>query len=258
MKNLWSIAKRELQGYFVSPIAYIVGAIFLLFSGLFFYLGVLQYEYYSNYSQQMMSYGGSGQMPNVNQVVFTFYFFWLQLILILIIPLLTMKLFAEEKRTGTEELLLTSPLSVGQIVGGKFLASLLFFLVLLLLSGLSVLFSFLYGNPELLPILSGYLGLLLVGAAFVSLGLLFSALTENQIISAVLTFGTLLILQFLYYVFLFTSGFLKNLLGSLSFTSHFVNLIQGNLDTADLVYFLSFTFFALFLTHSAIQSRRWR
>jgi ABC-2 type transport system permease protein len=257
MKNMWFIAKRELQSYFVSPIAYIVGAIFLLFSGLFFYLGVLQFEYYSNYSQQMMSYG-YGQMPNVNQVVFTFYFFWLQLILILIIPLLTMRLFAEEKRTGTEELLLTSPLSVGQIVGGKFLASLLLFLVLLVLSGLSVLFSFLYGNPELLPILSGYLGLLLVGAAFISIGLLFSALTENQIISAVLTFGTLLILQFVYYVFLFTSGFLKNLFGSLSFTSRFVNLVQGNLDTADLVYFLSFTFIALFLTHSAIQSRRWR
>ncbi len=258
MKNLWSIAKRELQSYFVSPIAYIVGAMFLLFSGLFFYLGVLQFEYYANYSQQMMSYSGYGQMPNVNQVVFTFYFFWLQLILILIIPLMTMKLFAEEKRMGTEELLLTSPLSIGQIVGGKFLASLIFFFILLVMSALSVLFSFLYGNPELLPILSGYLGLLLVGAAFISIGLFFSALTENQIVAAVLTFGTLLILQFIYYVFLFTAGFLKSLFGSLSFTSRFVNLVQGNMDTADLVYFLSFIFFSLYLTHSAIQSRRWR
>jgi len=257
MKNMWSITKRELEAYFVSPIAYVVGAIFLCFSGLFFYIQVLQYEYYSNYSQQMMSYG-YGQMPNVNQVVYIGFFFWLQLILILVIPLLTMRLFAEEKRTGTEELLLTSPLSVGQIVSGKFLASLLLFIILLLLSGLSALFGFLFGNPELLPILSGYLGLLLTGAAFISMGLLFSAVTENQIIAAVLSFGTLLILQFLYYVFLFSSGFFKNILGSVSFTSHFINLIQGNLDTADLVYFLSFTFFGLFLTQSVIQSRRWR
>ncbi len=254
MKNVWSVAKRELNAYFASPIAYIVVAVFLFLAGSFFYGRVQIYELYT---RQMMSYG-YGQPPNVHQELFLYLFSFILLVLIFVIPLLTMRLFSEEKKSGTEELLLTSPLSVAQIVGGKFLASWLFYLILLLFSAVIVLFGFLFGNPELLPVLSSFLGLVLVGAAFISVGMLFSSLTENQVVSAALSIGTLLLLYFIYYETYFSSGIVKAVIGAVSFTPRFENLIQGNVDTADLAYFLSFTFFGLFLTHAVIQSRRWR
>lgn len=254
MRNLWSIAKRELGAFFASPIAYIVVAVFLFLGGSFFYGRVQIYELYS---RQMMSYG-YGQAPNVNQELFLYFFSFSLLVLIFVVPLLTMRLFSEEKKTGTEELLLTSPLSVVQIVGGKFLATLLLYAVLLLGSAVIVLFGFLFGNPEVMPVLSGFLGLLLVGAAFISVGMLFSSLTENQVISAVLSIGSLLLLYFIYYETYFSTGAVKAVIGAVSFTPRFENMIQGNVDTADLAYFLSFTFFGLFLTQAVIQSRRWR
>jgi ABC-2 type transport system permease protein len=171
---------------------------------------------------------------------------------------LTMRLFAEEKKTGTEELLYTSPVSVAQIILCKFLASLLVLAAMLGLTAILSVFTFLYGNPEVAPILNGYLGLFLMGASFIAIGIFFSSLTENQIVAAILTFGALLLFWIINWASSSASGIWKDVFNYLSFFQHFDNMTQGILDTTDLVYYLSFAGFGIFLTHSVIQSRRWR
>ncbi|MDD8026907.1 MAG: ABC transporter permease [Acidobacteriota bacterium] len=255
MKAAWIIAKKELRTYFTSPIAYVVMTVFLVLVGFFFYSLLMWFNSQSLQAAQNPYYA---QQMNINQMVFGPLFNNMSVILLLMVPLLTMRLFAEEKKIGTEELLMTSPISVGQIVLGKFLASFLVLAAMLALSGLLAVFPFLYGNPEPAPILCGYLGLLLMGAAFLAIGLFFSSLTENQIVAAILTFGALLLFWILNWAAGSASGFWKDVLNYVSFFQHFDNSTQGILDTSDLVYYASFAFFGLFLTHSVIQSRRWR
>jgi ABC-2 type transport system permease protein len=182
----------------------------------------------------------------------------MSIILLLMIPLLTMRLFSEEKKINTDELLYTCPISINQIILGKYFASLFVLLAMLLLTGILSIFTFAYGNPELVPILNGYLGLFLMGAAFIAVGIFFSSLTENQIVAAVLTFGTLLLFWILNWASYSAGGMWKSVLNYLSFIQHFDDMTRGILDTTDLVYYLSFIFLGLFLTHSVIQSRRWR
>jgi ABC-2 type transport system permease protein len=198
------------------------------------------------------------QQVNINQMVYSPLFHNMSIILLLVIPLLTMRLFSEEKKVGTDELLYTSPISVGQIILGKYLAALAVLAAMLILTGVLSIFTFAYGNPELPQILNGYLGLFLMGAAFIGVGIFFSSLTENQIVSAVLTFGALLLFWILNWAAYSASGMWKGVLDYLSFFQHFDDLTRGILDTTDLVYYVSFAFFGLFLTHSVIQSRRWR
>jgi ABC-2 type transport system permease protein len=255
MKNIRSIAKKELKAYFTSPIAYVVIAVFLLLSGFFFYSLVW---WFNAQSMQMAQNPYYAQQININQMVYTPLFHNISIILLLMLPLLTMRLFAEEKKIGTEELLFTSPLSVNEIILGKYAASLVVLAVMLLLTGLLSLFTFAFGNPEATPLLCGYLGLFLMGAAFISLGIFYSSLTENQIVSAILTFGTLLLFWILSWASSSAGGLWKGILNYLSFFEHFDGLTRGILDTADIVYYLSFSFFGLFLTHAVIQSRRWR
>jgi len=255
MKNIWAITKKELRIYFTTPIAYVVATIFLLLVGILFYLLIREFNSLSfNAARNPYYY----QQLNINQMVYSSLFFWMSLFLLFLLSLLTMRLFSEEKKTGTDELLYTSPISINQIILGKYIASLILLTIILLLTGILSIFSFAYGNPELAPILSGYLGLFLMGAAFIAVGIFFSSLTENQIISAILTFGIYFLFLFLYIASLFTGGIAKDILNYISFFRHFNDMTRGILDTADIVYYLSFTFLSLFLTHSVIQSRRWR
>jgi len=255
MKNMWTIARKELRAYFTSPIAYVVMTVFLVLVGFFFYSLV---TWFNAQAMQMAQNQYYANQININQMLFSPLFHNISIILLLMLPILTMRLFAEEKKIGTEELLYTSPISVGEIILGKFLASLLVLLAMLALTGLLSLFAFLYGNPELAPVLNGYLGLFLLGAAFLAIGLFFSSLTENQIVAAVLTFGALLLFWVLSWASNAATGFWKDVLSYVSFFQHFDNLTQGILDTTDVIYYASFTFFGLFLTHTVIQSRRWR
>jgi ABC-2 type transport system permease protein len=255
MKAAWVIAKKELRTYFTSPIAYVVMTVFLVLVGFFFYSLLWWFNAQSMQAAQNPAYA---QQMNINQMVFGPLFNNMSIILLLMLPLLTMRLFAEEKKLGTEELLMTSPISVAQVIAGKFLASLLVLAAMLALTGLLAVFPFLYGNPELLPVLNGYLGLLLMGAAFLAIGIFFSSLTENQIVAAILTFGALLLFWILNWASGSAAGFWKDVLNYVSFFQHFDNATQGILDTTDLIYYASFAFFGLFLTHSVIQSRRWR
>jgi ABC-2 type transport system permease protein len=255
MKNLWIIAKKELRTYFTSPIAYVIMTVFMVLVGFFFYSLVY---WFNAQAMQMAQNQYYANQININQMLFSPLFHNISIILLLMLPLLTMRLFAEEKKIGTEELLYTSPISVSEIILGKFLASLLVLLAMLSLTALLSIFTFLYGKPELAPVLMGYLGLFLLGAAFIAIGLFFSSVTDNQIVAAVLTFGALLLFWIISWASNAATGFWKDVLNYVSFFQHFDNMTQGILDTTDVVYYLSFAFFGLFLTHTAIQSRRWR
>jgi ABC-2 type transport system permease protein len=255
MKNIWAICKKEIKTYFTSPIAYVVITVFLVLVGFFFYSLIW---WFNSQSLQMAQNQYYYQQLNINQMVYSPLFHNMSIILLLMVPLLTMRLFSEEKKRQTDELLFTSPISINQIILGKYLASLFVLLVMLFLTGILSIFVFAYGNPELAPILNGYLGLFLVGAAFISVGIFFSSLTENQIVSAILTFGALLLFWILNWASYSAGGIWKSVLNYVSFFQHFDDMTRGILDTTDLVYYLSFIFLGLFLTHSVIQSRRWR
>ncbi len=255
MNNIWAVCKKEIKSYFTSPIAYVTITVFLVLVGFFFQSLIW---WFNMQSLQMARNPQALQQLNINQMVYAPLFHNISIILLLMIPLLTMRLFSEEKRSKTDELLYTSPLSVNQIILGKYFASLFVLLVMLALNGLLSLFTFLFGNPELAPVLTGYLGLFLMGAAFMAVGIFFSSLTDNQIVSAVLTFGALLLFWVLNWASFSTSGIWKDVLNYISFFQHFDGLTRGILDTTDIVYYLSFIFLGLFFTHSVIQSRKWR
>jgi ABC-2 type transport system permease protein len=255
MSNVWAVCKKEIKSYFTSPIAYVAITVFLVLVGFFFQSLIW---WFNTQSMQMAQNPYYLQQMNINQMVFSPLFHNISIILLLMIPLLTMRLFSEEKKIKTDELLYTSPLSVNQIILGKYLASLFVLLVMLVLTGFLTILTFVYGNPELKPILIGYLGLFLMGAAFMAVGIFFSSVTENQIVAAVLTFGSLLLFWVLNWASYYAGGIWKGVLNYVSFFQHFDDMTKGILDTTDLVYYISFVFLGLFLTHSVIQSRRWR
>jgi ABC-2 type transport system permease protein len=255
MKNIWAICKKEVKTYFTSPIAYVVIVVFLVLVGFFFYSLIW---WFNSQSLQMARNPYYLQQLNINQMVYSPLFHNMSIILLLMLPLLTMRLFSEEKKRQTDELLYTSPISINQIIVGKYVASLVVLFLMLFLTGIHSIFTFAYGNPEIGSILNGYLGLFLMGAAFISIGIFFSSLTENQIVSAILTFGALLLFWILSWASYSAGGMWKDILSYLSFFQHFDDMTRGILDTTDIVYYLSFIFFGLFLTHSVIQSRRWR
>ncbi len=255
MRNIWAVCKKEIKTYFTSPIAYVAITVFLVLVGFFFHSLIW---WFNTQSMQMARNPYYFQQLNINQMVFSPLFHNISIILLLMIPLLTMRLFSEEQKIKTDELLYTSPISINQIILGKYFASLFVLLVMLLLTGILSIFTFIHGNPEVQPILIGYLGLFLMGAAFMGVGIFFSSLTENQIVSAVLTFGALLLFWVLNWAGYSAGGIWKDVLNYVSFFQHFDDMTKGILDSTDVVYYLSFIFLGLFLTHSVIQSRRWR
>ena len=255
MSNIWSLVKKEVRAYFGSPIAYAVLFAFTLIYGWMFYNLIM---WFNLQSMQMAQNPYYAQQININELVFSPLFGNMSLILVFVTPLLTMRLMAEEKKNGTDELLFTSPLTVGQIVLGKYLAALVMLAAMLGLTALLSIFAFSLGNPDLAPWLTGYLGLFLIGGAYIGLGLFFSSLTENQIVAAVLTFLTLLLFFLLHWISSLGSGAWQGVVNYLGFSTHLEDLTRGILDTKDLVYYVSFSFFGLFLAHSVVQSRRWR
>jgi len=236
MANIWAIARRELYSYFVSPIAYVVGALFLVVSGFLFsiILGL------SNEASMRSLFGNYA-------VIFLF-----------IVPALTMRLLAEEQRTGTMELLLTAPVRDSQLVLGKFLGAFLLLLGILAVTAIYPLVLVLAGNPDRGPILAGYLGVILQGAAFLAIGLFASSLTQNQVIAALLAFVILLLLWLADALGNFTTGRIGDLFRFLSITRHLDEFPRGVIDTRNILYFLSVIAAALFFTVQSVQARRWR
>jgi ABC-2 type transport system permease protein len=180
------------------------------------------------------------------------------IIILFIMPMITMRTYAEEKRSGTMELLLTSPLTDVQIILGKFLGAMGLFAAMLLVTAIDIAILFRLGNPEWKPVLTGYLGLLLLGGCFLSLGLLISSLTRNQIVAGVMTFGVFLLLWIVNWFADSVGPTARDVLNYLSITAHLEDFTRGILDTKHIVYYLSFITFGLFLTAKSVDSERWR
>jgi ABC-2 type transport system permease protein len=255
MNNILAIARKELRSYFASPIAFVVIGLFaLLFGG--FFIAMLNFFVQQSGQAQMNPIGQ--QAININQMMLRPLFLNTSVIALFVLPLITMRTYSEEKRSGTIELLLTSPLTDFQIIMGKFLGALALYALMLLVTGVHMGLLFVYGNPEWKPILSGYLGLLLLGGAFMSIGLLISSLTKNQIVAGMITFATLLLLWILNWFADSASPAMQKILTAASITEHFDDFAKGVIDTKHLVYYLSFITFGLFLTAKAVDSERWR
>jgi ABC-2 type transport system permease protein len=258
VKNALAIASREIRSYFVSPVAYVVLTGFLLLAGWFFFNLLARFSYMLQIYSGMQGRGGELERLNLNEFVISPLLHNLSVILVILIPVITMRTFAEEKRLGTFELLLTSPLRVGEIVAGKFLGALAFVTLMLGLTGVYPILLLIYGDPESGIMLSGYIGLFLVAASFVSIGMLTSSLTENQIIAAVSCLVALLLLYVINWPADTSSPTLGAVLHYLSVTEHFGEFVKGVIDTRAVLYFLSLIAAALFLTHRSVESLRWR
>ena len=255
MQNILAIWQREMKAYFVSPIAYVVLTVFLFLSGFFFY-GILTAVVQNTMMQAQM---GQGAQPiDVPGIVSRSFFGTMSVVLLFMIPMLTMGLFAEEKKRGTIELLLTTPVGNFQAMMGKYLASLSFLLVMFLASGITISALFVYGQPEWKPILGSYLGLILYGAALLAIGLFISTLTENQIVAVVITFGVILVLWLIESMAVGAQGAARDVLSYLSVISHLDDFIKGVIDTSHVIFYLTFAFVGLFLTYRSLESMRWK
>jgi ABC-2 type transport system permease protein len=249
------VLRKEMRLYFGSPVAYVVFTFFLLISGWFFSQIFL---FYSDASMRSFMQPQFGQNLNVTENVMRPLFTNMSVVLLFFIPMLTMRLFAEEKKAGTMELLLTYPVRDGEILAGKFLAAAVLYLLLLVLTLLYPGLVGYFTRVEWGPILTGYLGLLLVGGTFLAIGVLISSLTENQIVAGFGSFGVLLGFWVIGWGAEFAGGNLRTLLQYLSITDHMDGFSRGIIDTKDLVYYLSAIALALFLTLRSLESKRWR
>ncbi|MDP8924322.1 MAG: ABC transporter permease [Chloroflexota bacterium] len=236
MRNTLAIAERELKSYFVSPIAYVIGAAFLLIAGYLFSVILL----------------------NTNEASLRYLISNLSVIWLFVAPFITMRLLAEEARTGTIELLLTTPVRDIEVVLGKFVGALLFVLALLVLTLYFPALLFVFGSPDVGPIISGYLGVILQAAAFLAIGLMVSSFTQNQIVAAFVTFAILLLMWLSESVANFVGRPFGDIVRYLSVTSHFQDFSRGVIDSSHVIYFLSIVAGALFITFLSLQTRRWR
>jgi ABC-2 type transport system permease protein len=257
---VWAIYRREMQHYFVSPIAYVVGGVFLGVAG-FFYNGILNFMIQQSLRMgfEASRFGGAPHL-NVPGMVVQNFFAVLGSLTLFLVPMLTMGVYAEEKKRGTIELLLTSPIRDTSIVLGKFFATLTVYALILVPTLAYQAFLFHYSDPE--PtwkiLLAGYAGVVLLAAALISLGEFLSSLTENQIVAAVLTFGVFLILWVLDLGAQSTSGGVGAVLKQLSLVRRYNDFTLGVMDLASMIYFVTFALFMVFLTLRSLDSMRWR
>jgi len=247
MSNILAIANKELRSYFASPIAYIVIGFFALLYGIFF-VAVMRF-----FATQ-----GGPQPMNMNQQLIRPLLQNVTVVVLFLLPMITMRTYSEEKRSGTIELLLTSPLTDLEIVVGKFIGAIGLYAALLVVTAVYVGMLFVFGNPELRPILSGYLGLFLLGSCFISAGLFISSTTKNQMVAGAATFVLALMFWIINWMADSAGPTASDVLNYLSITQHFEDFGKGIVDTTHLVFYFSFISFWLFLTLKSVDSERWR
>jgi ABC-2 type transport system permease protein len=255
MRNVWIICRKELRSYFVSPIAWLLLVLFAVVSGFFFWIFVRGFVEYGMEMQMR------GQMYplNVNENVVRPLLSNLAVIGgLFFIPLITMRLFAEEKRTGTIELLTTSPIRDLEVILGKWLAAMVLYGSMLALTAINFAWLFRYGNPDWKPLAIGYLGLFLQAGALLAIGTFISTLTRNQIIAGATTFAVFVLLWVMASVSEFESSKWLSALSYLSINSHFETFERGVLSSKDAVFYVSMIFIGLFLTARSMESLRWR
>jgi len=256
MRNIIAICKRELLSFFVSPIAYFVITGFTLLVGFFFF------NYFSLFLRmyQMSAYLSMRGMPlpNLNQTIIEGVYQTMIVILVFLVPLLTMRIVAEDKRRGTFELLLTSPVSVFEIVMGKFLSLAVIIFAMLSISFIFPLLLIVYGSPEVPPIISGFFGVLLCTLGFASVGMAVSSFTENQIVAGVSSMVTLLLLYVIQAPAESLDGTVADVLRYLSPVDQVQDFVRGVITLKATVYFLSMITLGLFLSQRALDALRWR
>jgi len=252
--NTFTIARKELLSYFRSPIAYGVMAFFALIAGYFFYASVVFFVRRGMESAMM----GQSFPMDLNEYIVRPLLSNISVIALFLIPMITMRLFAEEKRTGTIELLLTSPIHDVEIIAGKWIGAMVLYSAMLGLSFLSMIILFIYGKPDWRPLLVGYLGLLLQGGALLAIGTFISNCTKNQIVAGVAGFAVCLMLWILNWVSEFGTSWFERLMSYIAVTSHFDSFSKGVLDMKDIVFYVSVIFVGLFLTARSMEALRWR
>ncbi len=255
MRQIAAIFKKELSISFSSPIFYAATFIFLVISGYFFFSNI---AVFNDYSLRAASNPYLSDRLNLSDMVVKPFFGDLSIILLLMLPLITMRLYAEEKKEGTIELLFTYPISDLATLTGKFCATLVVLLAMLGGTIPYLIILEIFGTPEWGVILSGYLGIILMGGSFISLGIFTSSLTENQIVAAVLSFGALLLLWMFGWARAIAGPELGRILEHISLVKHLDSFARGLIDSRDLVFYFSFIFFWLFLTLRFLNSRYWR
>jgi gliding motility-associated transport system permease protein len=254
IRNILAIAGKELRSYFASPMGYIIIGLFALLFGWFYYVYL---HVFVEQSQRMMMIGGGGNV-NVNEQMIKGVLQNAAVIILFVMPMITMRTYSEEKRSGTIELLLTSPLTDTEIILGKFLGAVALYAAMLLVTMIDIAILFKLGNPEWRPIAAGYLGLLLMGGCFIAVGLLISSLTKNQIVAGFMTFAVFLMLWVINWLADSAGPTGRAVLSFLSITDHFDDFTKGIIDTKHVIYYLSFITFGLFLTSKSVDSERWR
>jgi ABC-2 type transport system permease protein len=243
-----------LKSYFASPIAYLLLTIFAVIFGFFFYTAT-RFFVMQGMQMQMM---GRGMPMDVNEYVIRPLLTNASVIGLFLIPMITMRLYAEEKRSGTIELLMTSPVRDLEIVLGKWLAALVLYTSILGVSGFNMAILFAFGRPDWKPILVGFLGLLLQGGCLLAIGTFISTLTRNQIIAGGATFAVCLMLWVLDWVSAYDQSAWGKVISYLSVVTHFEPFSKGVVDSKDVIFYLSMIFFGLFLTARSVESLRWR
>lgn len=256
MRTIWAICKRELLAFFVSPIAYFVITGFTLLVGFFFFNHLSYFAQLVEMSA-MISLRGR-DLPNLNQTVIEGVYQTMVVILVFLIPLLTMRTIAEEKKKGTFELLITSPVSVSQIVLGKFLSIAIVLIVMLSVNLIFPALLITYGDPEILPIVSGFLGLVLCSLGFASIGMAVSSFTENQVVAGVISMVTLLLLYVIQAPAESLGGTAAEVVRYLSPVDQLQDLLRGIITLKSITYFVSLIVVGLFLSQRALEAYRWR
>ena len=255
MRNIAAIAGKEVRGYYGSPVAWVLMGFFAVVFGYFFVV------YLDFFIRQSMGGGGQFGQPqpvHVNTDMIRNLLGNANVILLFMLPMITMRSFAEEKRSGTIELLLTSPLSDVEITLGKFFGAVCIYAGLLAVTLVPIAILFGLGEPEWKPVATGYVGLLLLGSCFLSLGLFVSSTTNNQIVAGAVTFIVALLFWIINW-FADTAGpTIGAVLNYLSVTQHFDDFSKGVIDTSHVVFYLSFIAFGLFLTLKSVDTERWR
>ena len=259
MRSLYAVYCKEMGHYFVSPIAYVIVGLFLLLSAIFFnfYLSAAIQQSQS-IMMQSLRYGSAQDFDATSAVIRAFFGITSTLILFLT-PIITMGIYAEERKRGTMELLMTSPVTDFEIVLGKFLATLSLLVIMLLPTASYLIFLFLRSEPAApwRTLVTGYTGILLLGGALMALGTFISSLTESQIIAAVLSFAAMLIL-WIFDIGSRAPGKLGDLFQYLSVIRHYEDFSRGVLDSSSLIYYASLIVLFIFLTIRSLDSMRWR
>jgi ABC-2 type transport system permease protein len=247
MRKVWAIIRRELIAYFSSPLAYIVMTAFLLMQGYIFYL--------------IVSFLNNPMTPAMTPLRLFFggtMFFWM--FLLFVVPVITMRLIAEERRSGTVEVLLTSPITEGQVVVGKFLAALVFYIVLWLPTVIYVLVLGRHSDIDFGPVLAGYLGVLLLGFLLLAVGTFASTVTDNQLIAAIIAFAAMVMFFSIGLVeqLLISSSALKSALGYMNLWTQMDDFSRGIVDTRYVIYQFSVGVLFLFLAAKSLEVKKWR